>query len=45
MEKATRSGGKLAKPKMAIPGVGYQAYFLDTEGTVVGVFQPDPSAK
>jgi predicted enzyme related to lactoylglutathione lyase len=45
MEKATRSGGKVAKPKMSIPGVGYQAYFLDTEGNVVGVFQPDPSAK
>jgi predicted enzyme related to lactoylglutathione lyase len=45
MEKATRSGGKVAKPKMAIPGVGYQAYFLDTEGNVVGVFQPDASAK
>ena len=38
MEKATRSGGKVAKPKMSIPGVGYQAYFLDTEGNVVGYF-------
>jgi predicted enzyme related to lactoylglutathione lyase len=45
IEKATRSGGKIAKPKMSIPGVGYQAYFLDTEGNVVGVFQPDASAK
>jgi hypothetical protein len=44
-EKVTRSGGKVAKPKMAIPGVGYQAYFLDTEGNVFGVFQSDPSAK
>src|SRR5438132_936532 len=30
MEKATRNGGKVAKPKMSIPGVGYQAYFTDT---------------
>jgi hypothetical protein len=45
MEKATRNGGKVARPKMSIPGVGYQAYFLDTEGNVVGVFQADPSAK
>ncbi|HZI56006.1 MAG TPA: VOC family protein [Verrucomicrobiae bacterium] len=44
-EKITRNGGKVAKPKMTIPGVGYQAYFLDTEGNVFGVFQPDPSAK
>jgi predicted enzyme related to lactoylglutathione lyase len=26
-------------------GVGYQAYFLDTEGNVFGVFQADPAAK
>ena len=45
VEKITRSGGKIAKPKMTIPGVGYQAYFLDTEGNVFGVFQSDPSAK
>jgi uncharacterized protein len=45
VEKVIRSGGKIAKPKMTIPGVGYQAYFLDTEGNVFGVFQSDPSAK
>jgi predicted enzyme related to lactoylglutathione lyase len=45
VEKATRNGGKVAKPKMAIPGIGYQAYCLDTEGNVFGVFQEDPSAK
>jgi hypothetical protein len=44
-EKITRNGGKVAKPKMTIPGVGYQAYFLDTEGNVFGVFQAGPSAK
>ena len=25
LEKVIRKGGKIAKPKMAIPGVGYQA--------------------
>jgi predicted enzyme related to lactoylglutathione lyase len=45
VEKATHSGGKIAKPKMTIPGVGYQAYLMDTESNVFGVFQPDPSAK
>lgn len=32
-------------PKMAIPGVGYQAYRLDTEGTVIGIQGFDPLAK
>jgi hypothetical protein len=45
VEKVAHSGGKIAKPKMTIPGVGYQAYLMDTEGNVFGVFQPDPSAK
>ena len=37
--------GKVAMPKMAIPGVGYQAYCLDTEGNVFGIHQPDAAAK
>ena len=45
LEKATHHGGKLAKPKFAIPGVGYQAYCLDTEGNVFGIFQEDSAAK
>ena len=44
-EKITGSGGKVAMPKTAIPGVGYQAYFQDTEGNLFGVHQVDPSAK
>jgi hypothetical protein len=45
VQKVLRCGGKVALPKMAIPGVGYQAYCLDTEGTVIGIHQFDPSAK
>jgi uncharacterized protein len=45
VEKVARNGGRLTKPRMTIPGVGYQAYCLDTEGNVFGVFQADPSAK
>jgi hypothetical protein len=45
LEKATRHGGKVTKPKFAIPSVGYQAYCLDTEGNVFGIFQEDSSAK
>lgn len=38
-------GGSLAVPKRAIPGVGYVAYCKDTEGIVIGLHQPDPTAK
>jgi predicted enzyme related to lactoylglutathione lyase len=38
------AGGKEVAPKMAIPGVGWAAYFTDTEGTVFGIIQFDPQA-
>lgn len=38
-------GGKMLMPKFAVPTVGWLAYFNDTEGTVFGIMQPDPSAK
>lgn len=44
-EKITRAGGQVALSKFAIPGIGYQAYFLDTEGNLFGVHQPDAAAK
>jgi len=34
----------LAVPKMAIPGVGWQAYVKDTEGNILGLHQADPAA-
>jgi predicted enzyme related to lactoylglutathione lyase len=43
--KALAAGGKVALPKMPIPGVGWLAYFKDTEGNVFGMMQPDPGAK
>jgi hypothetical protein len=39
------AGGKVVVPKMAIPGIGYQIYCLDTEGNIFGIHQADPSAK
>jgi uncharacterized protein len=39
------AGGPVVVPKMPIPGVGWLAYFKDTEGNIVGVMQPDPTAK
>lgn len=40
-----KAGGKLAVPKCPVPGVGWVAYFLDTEGTFFGVMQFDQNAK
>jgi predicted enzyme related to lactoylglutathione lyase len=42
---ATKAGGKVALPKMAIPGVGWLAYCLDTEGNTFGMMQADKAAK
>lgn len=43
--KAADLGGKIALPKMPIPGVGWLAYCKDTEENVFGVMSEDPSAK
>jgi hypothetical protein len=39
-----KNGGKIALPKMAVPGVGWLAYCQDTDGNMFGVMQMDPSA-
>ena len=39
------NGGKVAVPRMPIPGMGWLAYCIDTEGHVFGMMQPDTSAK
>ena len=44
-EKILASGGQVALPKQAIPGMAWQGYFLDTEGNVFGLHQPDTEAK
>jgi predicted enzyme related to lactoylglutathione lyase len=36
-------GGEIVLPKDAIPGVGYQAYFKDNSGILVGLHQADPN--
>ena len=41
----TKAGGVSVLPKMAIPGVGWAAYFKDTEGNIFGIFQDDANAK
>ena len=43
--KILKSGGKVALSKYALPGMAWQGYYLDTEGNIFGVHQPDQNAK
>jgi predicted enzyme related to lactoylglutathione lyase len=45
LEKVKELGGKAVTPKMTVPGFGYLANCMDTEGNAFGLWQPDPSAK
>jgi predicted enzyme related to lactoylglutathione lyase len=40
-EKIKANGGEIMQPKMKIDKMGWLAYFLDTEGNMVGVMQPE----
>jgi len=37
--KVTANGGSLHVPKMPVPGIGWLAYCLDTEGNLFGMIQ------
>jgi hypothetical protein len=39
------AGGQVALPKMALTGMAWQGYYIDTEGNTFGIHQPDPNAK
>jgi uncharacterized protein len=41
----TSKGGQVLIPRMPIPGVGYFATCMDTEGNIFGMIQMDNSAK
>lgn len=38
------AGGSIAVPKMAVPGVGWLAYFHDPAGNLTGIMQFDEAA-
>lgn len=42
--KIKESGGEILREKIAIPGVGYLAYFEDTEGNKFGIMEVNPEA-
>ena len=44
MAKAQDGGALLCVPKMAIPGVGWLAYFKDSDGNIFGMMQMDAEA-
>ena len=45
LAKIEANGGKTIMPKTAVPGVGYMAYFGDTEGNTFGLMQVDETAQ
>jgi hypothetical protein len=45
VEKVKQYGGEIVAEKHAIPGVGYNAYCKDVEGTLIGIHAEDPTAK
>ena len=45
LQRIEAAGGSALTPKVTIPGVGFMAYCLDTEGTRFGIMQSDPDAQ
>lgn len=45
LAKVETAGGKTYREKQPVPGVGYAAYFVDTEGNRFGLFENDESAE
>ena len=43
--KVESNGGSIMRSKMAVPGVGWMAYFKDPEGNLFGMMEEDTSAK
>jgi predicted enzyme related to lactoylglutathione lyase len=43
--KIEKNGGTILKPKSSIPGVGYFAFFEDTEGNRLGIMEEDENVK
>ncbi len=39
MKKVMNAGGTVAMPKFELAGVGFMAYFKDTEGNIFGLWQ------
>ncbi len=44
IKKVEDAGGEILTPKVPMAGVGYFAYFKDTEGNILGLMEEDASA-
>ena len=44
LEKVKAAGGTVVQPRIPIPGIGYIAICLDTEGNPLGFYQHDETA-
>lgn len=42
--KAVELGGEVVMPKQAVPGMGWFAHVLDTEGNLIAVWESDEAA-
>ena len=45
IKKVEDNGGEILKQTSPIPGVGYYAFFKDTEGNRLGIMEEDENAK
>ena len=45
LNKITTAGGKIIESKQPIPGIGYMAIGMDTEGITFGLIQPEMAVK
>ena len=45
VKKIESNGGKIIRPKIAVPSVGWMAYFKDPEGNFWGIMESDESAR
>lgn len=45
IERVKQHGGTEALPKMEVPGVGWLAYYKDTESNIFGMMEAKPEAK
>lgn len=44
LSRVESCGGKVTQGKLPVPGMGWSAYVLDSEGNTIGLFQQDTSA-
>ncbi|KIO75459.1 glyoxalase [Pedobacter lusitanus] len=45
IQKIEKAGGKIVKPKFAIPSYGWLAFFMDTDGNCHGIVEEDKAAR